>query len=660
MTKREISKGDNLHPYCHECRKCRVAQQDGPKDPVTKEPIFRTGEFIIKCSGIPADGNCIPNFDQIKHKLTKEEINYAQTLYDPIAWAKTNLNWEPRRSIDGVEFQKVMTQCSAKRKVFRLGRRLGKTEILCIKILHYLFTNSPEIERWDVAQQKYVKGFSTILVLTPYLAQIKDIFDRLMKFIGGNPVLSNEVKRSVANPFHIIELYNGARIVMFPSGAKTGSGAASIRGQKADLIVLDEMDYLNESDIENVLAMLMEHGDVKLWCSSTPSGKREHFWRFCTERMDFKEFHYTSMVNPSWSPEMEQELRLFYRTELGWKHEILAEFGEHAKGVFQSNFVEDSQVNYKYEEQVPKSKWIYSLGTDWNDTANGTKLCIVGFDMERKKFRVVEKITVQKAGWTQLTAIAELRRLNRKWRPKYIYVDEGYGTVQIELIKKIGIEAQFSGDPNAEADMMLMNIKGIDFGSKVDIFDPFTKEPRSVPMKPYLVNNAVSKFELGMVEISRYDDVLYKQLLGYTVVRVTQLGVPVYEAGPDGDHDLDAFMLGLLAFSLELSEFTNVEHNGIISFAGRFGTKTLESELAMANVEQREPDINAINKTSNPKHPEPRIPHSNDLDTFHGAPGVFSIRSNSRIYSPESFRNDDRMRQQPVKFWNGPPKRRSF
>jgi hypothetical protein len=638
-----------LNSYCEECHRCRVASKDGEVDKTTGELEHKAGDFIVKCDGIPADDNFIPNFDKIKHKLNQEEIDYAQTLYDPIAWAKKNLNWEPRESKEKVPFQSLMLRCTAKRKVFRTGRRIGKTTILSVAVLHYLFTNSPEVQRYDKQQKKWVKGFSTVLVLAPYLSQIKLIYDCIIDLLKTNPVLYNEVKRSVANPFHCIELYNGAKIVLFPSGAKAGTGAESVRGQKADLIILDEMDYLNEKDLDNVLAMLMEHSDVKLWCASTPSGKREYFWRFCTERMDFKEFYFPSMVNPAWSNEMERELRMLYNTQSAWEKEILAIFGDQTHGVFQAKFVDQSLINYKYDDQHPKTGWVYSLGTDWNDTENGTKLCVVGFDLHKKKFRIVEKETVQKAGWTQLTAVARLRDLNRKWRPKFIYVDLGYGSVQNELIKKIGIEAQFSREAFAELDQNLINVKTIDFGSKVDLFDPFTKEPRSTPMKPYMVNNLVSKYEMGMIETSKYDDVIYKQLLGYVVARVTQNGVPVYESGPDGDHDLDAFMLAMLAFSLELSEFTNVEYSGTICLSGRLGEGSPDTIL-------KDMEKGKIHPLRAPQKPETRIP--DQKGTIHSMPGLFSIKS--RIYTPEAFNGDDRQRQEDRRVHAVKPVRTKF
>lgn len=650
-----------LHDFCKKCRGCRLAKKDGPINQDTKKPHYEEGDFIVPCVGIPADLNYVPGFDKIKHSLSNEEVDFSKALYDPILWAKQNLDWEPRISNDGDEFQAMPLRCTSKRKVFRFGRRLGKTELMCVGMLHHLFTNAPEVKRWDSKLKKYVAGFATILVLAPYINQIKLIFDRLNALINSNPNLSNEVKRNVASPYHCIELYNGAKIIGFPSGAKSGSGAESVRGQKADFIVLDEMDYLREQDLEMVVAMLMEHNDVVLWASSTPSGKREHFWKFCTERMDFKEFYAPSMKNPAWGAELELELRTFYSTEIAWQHEILAEFGDSATGVFQASFVDASQMSYKYDNQNYKNDLIYGIGVDWNDVANGTKLVVVGLDQSTGKFRVVAKESVQKAGWTQLSSINKLVELNRHWHPEFITVDEGYGMTQIELLKKIGMEAELAGN---RVDAKLKEVYAINLSSKIELYDPLTQLPTKEWIKPYMVNNAVRRFEQGQMETSKFDDELYNQLLGYHIQKMTVTGMPVYLAGPAGDHELDAFMLCLLGFTKGMSEFTNQHFSGIMSISGKLGANSLGNELALAQAEKREPDFYGVRNSSQPIKPAQPEGHFPEKPVVEGVPALADGMKNTRIYSPEAFREDGRRSgfMQPVKrrLYQGHPTRKNF
>jgi|GEM_PF-1333883 len=626
-----------LDEYCKGCQKARLATKDGPISSETGEPVYKAGEFIVQCKGIPNDEKFVPKYDKIVKTLSEDEITTAQGLYDPVIWAKDKIGWEPRKSRDGTEYQKTILRCSSKRKVLRLGRRLGKTEVIVISALHFLFNNSPKVQRWDENLRDWVDGFATILILTPYLSQQKLIFNRIRQLIDKNPELKNEIKRDVSTPFHEIELYNGAKIVGFSSGAKSGSGAETSRGQKADFIILDEMDYLNEADMETIIALLMEHSDVKLLCSSTPSGRRGYFYNFCMEKMDFKEFHYPSMVNPAWSPRMEAELREYYKTEIGWQHEILAEFGEATTTVFQNKYVEHAMQNYRYSEMQRQDNWIYSIGVDWNDTENGSKLVVTGWDPKEAVFRVVDKVSVQKAGWTQLGAIDELVKLNRVWRPVYIYLDEGYGATQIEVIKQKGLEARYLQGHNSRIDENLANVKGINFSSKIETYDPVTSQPIKKALKPFMVENTVRRFEQAQIKFSSYDEVLHKQLLGYEIVRVAASGAPVYEAGVDGDHELDALMLSLLAFQMELSEFTNREYSTNITFSGRIGESQEEDKPAIILDGEEQVKTQELK----PQFPSSRTEYTS-FSIIESIPGSYHGTSDRRIYNVEDFNNDRR------------------
>ena len=530
-----------------------------------------------------------------------------------------------------------MLRCSSNRKVFRLGRRLGKSEIMAIKALHFLFNNSPKAQRWDSYRQEWVQGFGTIMVVTPFLSQVKNIFGRIKELIDMNPELKAEVKRSVATPFHAIELHNGAKILGFSAGA---NGAESVRGQKADFIMLDEMDYLDEPSIEAVLALLMEHSEVELLCASTPSGRREYFYRFCKDRMDFKEFHFPSHVNPSWSPQMEAELREFYNTEAGWQHEILAEFGEAVTSVFQTKYVSHARVDYRYEDLIKNPEMSYAIGIDWNDQENGTKIVVTGWHPTRQYFKVVQKETIQKVGWTQTAAIEKLIQLNRIWQPDYVYVDQGYGATQIEVIKRFGLDAKYAKHDYAQVDARLANIVGINSSSNVEVIDPTTGEKVKKPMKPFMVENAVRRFEQGIVQFSLYDEELYQQLIGYSIEKVNASGKPVYAAGPHGDHDLDALILSLLAFQMETSEFMKPEFNATITFSGNFGDGKGERQIA------GDDDLHdVLDKINNPK-PRTNTPHiRSDYNAATAKVSMFGTgRQVVRSYSPEEFNNDDRGR----------------
>lgn len=88
---------------------------------------------------------------------------------------------------------------------------------MCIDSLHRTFTN-PNYR---------------VLFVTPYENQVRLIFMRLKELIQASPILKQEIVKQTQNPFQIV-WKNGSAIMGFTTGASSGSGGASIRGQRAD------------------------------------------------------------------------------------------------------------------------------------------------------------------------------------------------------------------------------------------------------------------------------------------------------------------------------------------------------------------------------------------------------------------------------------------
>jgi len=400
------------------------------------------------------------------------------------------------------------------------------------------------------------------------------------------------------------------------------------------------MDYLDQEAIDALMPLIMEHGDVEMIAASTPSGKRDYFYQFCEEDMKFKEFYYPSMCNPSWGPKMEAELRGIYRTETAWNHEIEAEFGEASTSVFQMKYVENAMAQYLYSDLVRRDDCKYSMGVDWNDAENGTKIRIVEWDPLLQRAKAVSAHTVQKAGWTQTSAIEKMIEVNRIWNCDYIYVDAGYGATQIELLRKLGQQAQFRKDKWAHKDMNFLHTKGINSSSKIEIFDPVSGLPKKMHMKPYMVESSVRFLERGAFQFPGEDETLYKQLHGYSVVKYSASGMPVYQAGPAGDHDLDALMLALLGLEIELGEYTNRTYSSNIAFAGRIGESSYKEK---EQIEDESLPVELIEKAQQ----QPRTPESRSASISPIKPRgfLFGELQPDRIYSRDAFNNDDNPRR---------------
>lgn len=557
-----------------------------------KKKHGRKQKFVVPCSGIPKEYIS----ENVLATLNEEDAAAAVAMMDPVTWAADVLDWHcldpdgavwKRKSLEGSlpqgtinyyddtelgdkrikdgrspfhrPYQAEMLRCSALRKVFRIGRQAGKSEALIIAMLYNLWTH---------------RNFKIVLV-TPFQTQINLIFKRIKEHINKNTALSNSVLRLVQAPNYEVELHNGSFIRGFTAGTSSKGNATQARGQSANMLVFDEADYLAPGDIGAVLATVTNNPNATVWMSSTPSGKREKFYEACHNPL-YKEFHLPSMVNPNWNEDMEAYFRSEY-SETEYKHEVLAEFGEQEEGVFQAIYVQNAKHKYTYQDTRKNVHWQYCIGVDWNDYKVGTTIVVTGFNPDEQKFYVVDRQIVSREGWNQLEACQKIVEMNRKWVPEYIYIDAGHGGTQDEILRLIGGNALIQKGKGANhPDSRLANrLKKYEFGGTIEIRDPWTKQVVKKNSKPFLVENAVRKFETSTIAFPENDKQLETELLGYVVDRITPTGVPVYKQGNEkaGDHNLDALMLSLVAFELEMTSLGKPSYQTHVAFSGYFGDK---------------------------------------------------------------------------------------
>ncbi len=150
-------------------------------------------------------------------KLTAvEKEKLKQIVKDPVLWAKTFVRVsDPKTKKTGPwiarNYQAEMLRDNSLRKVYRCGRRTGKTEVMVIEGMHKVFTR---------------KNFRALYV-TPYENQVNLIFMRMREIIQESPLLKDEVVRMKNSPY-MIEFKNGSSIMGFTTGASSGSGAPSV------------------------------------------------------------------------------------------------------------------------------------------------------------------------------------------------------------------------------------------------------------------------------------------------------------------------------------------------------------------------------------------------------------------------------------------------
>lgn len=518
--------------------------------------------------GSPVEGRQITNqelislidppfiFDRNMAKMgfNEEQQRQLHIALDPVLWARNFLGLKPRA------YQVLVLRNPNHRKVMRMGRRLGKSYTLALTMLWYAYTNPN----------------AKIIIVAPMKSQVGLIYEAVMEHAEKSKVVSKSITRHVTSPQYEINMSNGSSMRFFTTGMKSNGKADVTRGQEADILILDEMDYMGPDDLIALMAMMQKTDENKtsekmILAASTPTGQHNMFYNWCSDpRYGFSSFWFPSLVNPNWDKEMEAQMKIDYPTELAYAHEIEAAWGEDADGVYPQRFVKQAFIDFTNEgETYPRDRWYYQMridsarsffvmGVDWDKYGAGVNVvvleaCQQDYEDERYagKIRLAYREEISKGENTYMAAIDRIIELNAFYKFKHIYVDRGSGEVQIELLHKYGME-----NP---ASKLQKTIKGWQFGESIEVKDPFTKQPVKKELKPFMVNNLASFLEKNRIVFPDSDEDLFMQLISYVVARTSSIsGRPVFAmTGNVPDHAHDALILACFAITDNYDELMN-------------------------------------------------------------------------------------------------------
>ena len=491
-----------------------------------------------------------------------QQLKLKEIMNDPVKWAQTFLitydktlkketPWTARW------YQVQMLRDKGLRKVYRCGRRTGKSEVMVIEALYNACT----------------KKNYRVLLITPYENQIRLLFLRINELRQSSPLLNSMVTSSTKNPYKV-ELSNGSLIMGFTTGASSGNSGASIRGQAADLLILDECDYMADGDFDSILMIAGERPDIRVIMSSTPTGKRGNFYNCCTNpKAGYNEHYHPSTHNPGWNDQMEAEFRAIL-SEQGYVHEVMAEFGSQDTGVFDKEKLDVAMQIYDYaynpldyyqeirckQNNSYPEMFLYDLynpappnifrtvGVDFDKYQASSSILVLEYDVNFRKFKVLLRYEMPKAEYSYDNAVNKIIEINQIYNPSFIYCDRGSVEYQIERLHIYGEEHPESG--------LKQKVVGWSFSNKIKVYDPITGEEDNKAMKPFMVSQLQIAFERENLILSPYDETLHKQLIDYEVEKIGANGNPTFSS--KNEHFIDALGLAYLAMVLEFKELTGV------------------------------------------------------------------------------------------------------
>ena len=552
-----------LSEFCKQCIKNHKAKK---------------GTFNVKCKGIPRTlmDEEEPYFPTEQYlgidkynALTEDEKIIIQKEKNKLLWAKTHLGWSTfnkERNFDQW-YQKAMLCCTAPQKVFRCGRRLGKTETICVDVINYMDHNPGK----------------NVMIIGPFQNLIDEIFDRLDKMLGSDSSVYKGKYSRKRKP-NEIKFDKGGQV----RGYTTGNTGDSIRGQSAHRIYLDEAAYLPQEAFKAILALKLESASVEIVAASTPSPLETNFKLWCMSDPTWAEFHFPSTIFPFFK----QEEHLFRQglTEEGFELEILANFCEGNSRIFKTEDVQEASYEYNYinsraELENPQD-WTITIGTDWNEFKHGVQITVLGFNKKapNKPFKILKRVSIHNGEGirnnVQVKGVRTIIELYNAFSANFVYVDRGHGSMQSEELAEYFFKI---GKPEV--------FKAVDFSSTYPYEDIFTGEIVNKRMKVMMVYFLQKRFEFKEIMISKTEEsdqnLLIDQLNNYFVEKYDNREQPIFSSGNKPDHILDSLMLAMFAFIENNSVYFEKNFSVLISTIRTKGTDfTILDSVVTKGVEE--------------------------------------------------------------------------
>lgn len=366
--------------------------------------------------------------------------------------------------------QAEIERTPAKRKILVCGRRFGKTTLFA-----------------KVACEQFLHG-KVILEAAPVAKQTNAFWRKckvyLKPLIDAGLVYKNESER-------VLEMGKG-RIQ-----TQTAHDADTLRGDYADLLLLDEYSYMDASAWEQVGAPMLLDSDGDAWFAFTPN-RRNHAFRLygkaISEGGDYAAFHATSHDNPHLKQEALERLTRDM-TEEQIKQEILAEFLENEGAVFR-NIAECTRAPITTPEEHKGHP------------------CCMGVDYGKKEDYTVISVGCAECGcevfidrFAQIDYTFQNQRVENAWKRWGVKAGKGdsasIGEAALDYLHKAGVP--------------LVGIPTNSYTQKAALIDAL-----SLAMDSVLVQFLPDP--VGVAEFEAYEQTL------------TKTGLPSYSA-PQGMHD---------------------------------------------------------------------------------------------------------------------------
>lgn len=370
------------------------------------------------------------------------------------------------------EKQAQFIDSDAKRKIVVAGRRGGKTTGMAMLAVNALLAGRRVLEAAPTSDQTG--------------AFWDNVTDFVSPLLDAGHVRKWDTTRTLEMPS------TGGRI-----RCKTAHNADTLRGDYADLLLLDEYSFMAPDAWTKVGAPMLLDNDGDAVFIFTPNGHNHAYQLYNTAKADvtgrWAAWHFVSMDNPYLSRVALAEMTADM-PEFAYQQEIMAQFLEDGAGVFR-HVREMATAEW---QDAPIEGHNYVFGIDWAISKDYTVVSV--YDMTER-------------------ALVHIDRFNQ--------IDYNIQTERVKTLAMMFKPLMIVAESNAMGLPIIHAL--VKDGLPIRAFNT------TAGTKDAIIRNLSTAIERGEVRLPSHE-ILLTELMSYQVLRVNQNGMPVYGA-PEGMHD---------------------------------------------------------------------------------------------------------------------------
>jgi len=268
---------------------------------------------------------------QLKQLLKNPQL--LQTLkQDPALFATLMLHL-PTGPFQPLPFQIDFLRDKSQRIVVCSGRQIGKTTMAAARAIHYA-TMHPN---------------TTTLIISKALRQSMWMFDKIRDMLLTNPVLKSLIKTRPGSTRTKLEYKPpiNSRIIALPPGNE----GETIRGLTANLLIIDEANYIKPSIITSVLMPMITATDGTLIMISTPEYAEHPFMQAFqnAQQWGYTRYHFPSSIAPIPTPEAREKFLQEQQAQIPeeeYQREYLAILPDESNQLIQTRHIHNCIQDY--------------------------------------------------------------------------------------------------------------------------------------------------------------------------------------------------------------------------------------------------------------------------------------------------------------------------